>query len=696
MSGPFITLGIISGLVSLGSSVLPGAEPGHNHATDVRCEYMTAPLAVGEALPRLSWIIDSDRRNERQSAYRILVASSAESLARTDGDLWDSGKVTSDATAHIPYAGRRLDSREQCFWKVMTWDRDAAPGVWSTPGRWQMGLLRASDWTGEWIEAGATPIPVEIVSASYETVNGKVKKSVTAEVTAMASKGEAVVASNDKLGGDPAKDAVKHLIINYRWNGTARSTTVPENKAASFPQSPVPYLRKSFAALKPVASARLYTTALGIYEPYLNGKKVGDNEFAPGWTDYSKRVLYQTYDVTNQIAAGNNTLGAIVAPGWFAGRAGLFHARAFWGRTPALLAQLEIKYTDGTTERIISDASWRRHDGPIMSTDIMDGENYEAAKAVEGWCSAGASDAGWTAVTTRPETRTLESQADHPVRIVRRLPSRFAAEPKTGQWVFDVGQNMVGVVRISVDEKPGTIISIRHGELVNPDGTLYTANLRGAAAVDTYTCKGGGPEQWQPTFTTHGFRYVELTGLQGKPGTGSVTGIVMASDLPETGTFTSSDASLNQLQSNIVWGQRGNYLSIPTDCPQRDERMGWMADAQVFVPTAAFNANVAPFMTKWMIDVDHSQQADGAHTDVAPVMKGLTFGTPAWADAGTIVPWTIYQMYGDTRILERHIGSMTKWVEWCRRNSNGLIRDHNRGNDYGDWLSIGADTPRIL
>ncbi len=696
MFARFIALGIISGVVFTGSSDLLGAEPGHTYASGLRCESMLAPLAVAESSPRLSWIIEADRRNERQVAYRILVASTSAALDKNEGDLWDTGRVASDVTVYVPYTGKQLSSRQSCYWKVMTWDRDAAPSVWSAPAYWQMGLLKPTDWEAQWIEAGATPVPIEIISASYETLNGAIKKDVTAEVAAMAGSGEAIIASNSKLGGDPAKDNLKQLIINYRWEGEARSTTVAENKNASFPQSPVPYLRKTFIASKPVASARLYATALGIYETFLNGKKIGDHELAPGWTDYSKRVLYQTYDVTSQVAAGNNTLGAVVAPGWFAGRAGLFHARAFWGKTPALLAQLEINYTDGTTDRIVSDGSWQRHDGPILSTDMMDGEHYDATKAIAGWCDAAATGTGWTAVTTRLESRLLESQADHPVRIVGQLPSRSVTEPKPGHWIFDVSQNMVGVVRIKVSEKPGTVLTLRHGELLNPDGTLYTANLRGAPATDTYICKGGGPEQWQPAFTTHGFRYVELTGLQATPTMETVTGIVMASDLPETGTFTSSDASLNQLQSNIVWGQRGNYLSIPTDCPQRDERMGWMADTQVFVPTAAFNANVAPFMAKWMIDVDHSQQADGAHSDVAPVMKGLNFGTPAWADAGTIVPWTMYQMYGDTRILERHLDSMTKWVEWCRRNSTGLIRDKNRGNDYGDWLSIGADTPKDL
>jgi alpha-L-rhamnosidase len=255
---------------------------------------------------------------------------------------------------------------------------------------------------------------------------------------------------------------------------------------------------------------------------------------------------------------------------------------------------------------------------------------------------------------------------------------------------------MVGVVRLKLHAPPGARITLRHAEMLNPDGTLYTANLRKALATDTYICRGGGPEVWQPRFTFHGFRYVELTGLKTKPSLDTVTGVVLGSDTPTVGEFSCSDERLNQLQRNIRWGQRGNFLSVPTDCPQRDERLGWMGDAQVFVRTAAYHADIAAFFTKWMVDVEDAQWADGRFPDVSPNTMRRGGGVPGWGDAGVICPWTIYQMYGDTRILQRHFPAMVKWVEWCRAHSTELIRDRDRGSDYGDWLAIGAETPKDL
>ncbi len=691
-------LPILIALVVIGPASTPcGAQQsGHLRAAGLRCEYLSDPLAIQESSPRLTWTVESPRRAERQSAYRILVASSPDALARDTGDLWDSGKVESGATAHIPYSGKPLTSRTRCFWKVMAWDRDGAPGPWSKTARWEVGLLSPDDWHAQWIDAGAASVPVTIERAEYYATDGSVRNDVTGEVTALVQRGEKVIASNAALGGDPAPNILKRLSIRYRCGDTALDTDVQENATAALANSRIPCLRRQFTTTKPIRHARLYATALGVYDLHLNGKRIGTDYLTPGWTDYRKRVHYQTYDVTGDLAQGRNALGAIVAPGWFCGRAGLFHAREFYGKTPALLAQLEITYQDGTTERVISDGSWRRHDGPILAADLMDGEIFDARASLDDWSSPTLDDSAWAPVVTRAESRTLEAQPDLPIRSLLELPARTVTEPKPGRWTFDLGQNMVGVARLRVSETRGTVITIRHAEMLNPDGTSYTTNIRGAAATDTYICRGGDPEEWQPRFTFHGFRYVEITGVSRKPDPGTVTGIVLGSDLPPAGEFSSSDTSLNQLQSNIVWGLRGNYLSIPTDCPQRDERMGWMGDAQVFAPTAAFNADIAAFMTKWTTDVADAQREDGAHADVAPVMNGLSYGTPAWADAGVIVPWTLYQFYGDTRILERHIDSMTRWVDWCRTNSTGLIRDKARGNDYGDWLSINADTPKDL
>lgn len=676
------------------------AQVGRHHATDLRCESFANPIGIDEPSPHLSWIIGSSARDERQTAFQILVATTPELLEVGKADAWDSSRVESDQTTNIAYAGIPLRTGTTYHWKVRSWDRDGNPGPWSDARSWEMGLLSPSDWQAKWIDATPKPLIVHLVKAEYRATKGVVIADVTERVKSMLQRGEAIVASNKAMGMDPEFGTPKRLHLEYTLGGVHFHEEVAEDATAAIPPKSVPYLRGAFAVSKEVAHARLYATALGVYELWLNGKRVGDQRLAPGWTDYRQRVQTQAYDVTTLLQPGANMLGAIVGPGWFSGRAGLFHAKAFYGASPALVAQLEIVYADGSTQIVASDTSWTRHDGPILAADIMDGESYDARLAVDGWCISGASEAsareGWKAVTTRDESRVLHAQSDQPVCALKELPAKSVHEVEPGRWIFDLGQNMVGVVRLRVTQPAGTRLTIRHAEMLDPDGTLYTANLRGASAVDTYICRGDSSEVWEPRFTFHGFRFVEVSGLKSPPSLETVTGVVVGTDLPPIGTFDCSDPRINQLQSNIVWGLRGNSLSIPTDCPQRDERMGWTADTQVFAPTAAYNADTTAFMRKWLRDVRDAQREDGAHSDVAPVMKGLNFGTPVWGDAGTVVPWTIYLFSGDRRILEENIESMRRWVDWSAAHSEGFIRVRDRGNDYGDWLSINADTPKDL
>jgi alpha-L-rhamnosidase len=673
----------------------------------LRCEYLVNPLGIHETAPRLSWIITSARRGERQTAYRVLVASTPERLARASGDLWDSGKVASDESAHVVYAGKPLESRTRCYWRVQVWDRDGKPTAWSRPALWSIGLLHPDDWSAQWIEAppllqpSAAKTDIVIRKASYEAVDGAGAKDVTALLAGMVHNGSlSVSVSNNALGGDPAYQHVKQLRVEYEAGGKRLTVTARENETLNLPGGArsLPYLRKAFSLSGTIQHASLYATALGLYEIHINGKRVGDHVLAPEWTDYRKRVRYQEYDVTGLLQSGDNALGAWVANGWYSGHIGN-GGNQYWGKTPALLAQLEVTFADGKTARIVTDGSWQMHTSPILSSDFMLGENYDARAELAGWDSPGSGAAGWQPVTVRqaaPDATPvpLDPQTNEPVRVTGEVKPIALKEPAPRRWTYDLGQNMVGVVRLKVSAPEGTRLTLRHAEMLNPDGTIYTTNLRGAPSVDTYTVRGGGIEVWQPRFTFHGFRYVELTGLPGKPGMDAVTGVVIGSDTPRAGQFACSDPRINKLQSNIQWGQRGNYLSVPTDCPQRDERMGWMGDAEVFVRTATCNADVAAFFTKWLVDVDDAQTPDGAYSDISPSYGGG--GTPAWADAGVICPWTIYLADGDKRLLERHLPNMTRWVEWCREHSTNLIRDHDRNGDYGDWLSIGANTPKDL
>jgi alpha-L-rhamnosidase len=495
---------------------------------------------------------------------------------------------------------------------------------------------------------------------------------------------------------DPADHQRKVLRVKYEYGGASFEKEVAENQTLQLPAAaPVPYLRKAFELKSPIRRARLCVTALGLYEVRLNGHRVGDHILAPDWTDYRKRVRYQVYDVTALVREGQNAIGALLASGWFSGHIGN-GGYEYFGKAPAFLAQLEVTGADGQVETIVTDQSWKSQDSPILASDFMLGEDYDARREIKGWAEPGLDDSQWRPVGVRSESdRKLEAQVMEPVRELCELKPKSISEPTPGHWVFDLGQNMVGVVRLKVSAAAGTKITLRHAEMLNPDGTIYTTNLRGASSVDEYICRGKGKEVWQPRFTFHGFRYVEISGLKGKPRASAVTGIVIGSDNPRAGSFACSDPRLNQLQSNIQWGQRGNYISVPTDCPQRDERLGWMGDAEVFVRTATYNADVASFFTKWLVDVDDGQTSAGSFSDVSPNTMGVN-GVPAWGDAGVICPWTIYEVYGDKRILERHLPAMTRWVDYLKSHSDDLIRDRDRGNDYGDWLSIGADTPKDL
>ena len=466
---------------------------------------------------------------------------------------------------------------------------------------------------------------------------------------------------------------------------------------------PCPHLRRSFSLTEQPVRARLYVTARGLFEAWINGCRVGHDLFAPGWTDYKQRIPYHVYDVTSLLQPGENALGAILGDGWFAGYLVWQNNHFIYGDQLSLLTQLELEYPDGRRESITSDASWKTAFGPILASDIYNGETYDARRELTGWTLPGFDDANWTPAETIPApAAALVARRSLPVRAQEELPTQVQTEPAFGVHVFDLGQNMVGWARIKIRAPAGQTVTIRYAEMLQDDGTLYTVNLRSAKCTDTYICKGHGEEVFEPRFTFHGFRYVELTGLVEKPVPFDVTGVVLHSELPATGTFECSIPLVNRLQQNIEWGQKGNFLEVPTDCPQRDERLGWTGDAQVFIRTASFNRDVAAFFTKWSIDMADAQHADGALPHVVPdAIRDGGRGSAAWADAAVIIPWTVYLCYGDTRILERQYESMARWIEWQRSHSPGLI---NRNWGFGDWLAIDiaennpgrAPTPRDL
>jgi alpha-L-rhamnosidase len=459
---------------------------------------------------------------------------------------------------------------------------------------------------------------------------------------------------------------------------------------------PAVYLRQEFRIDKPLARATLYATALGLVDMHLNGHRASDDYFTPGWTDYQKRVYYRTWDVTKLVRGGGNALGAVLADGWFSGYVGYRGNRDLYGKLPRVRAQLHLEYADGSTSDIGTGTSWKALTGAVLEADFLKGETYDARLECPAWDEEGCDDIHWRAVDLGcDEVHPLvQAHPGPPVRAIQEFTARKITEPKPGVFVLDLGQNFAGVPRLKVSGKPGQKITLRFAERLNPDGTIYTVNLRSARATDTYICKGKGTETWQPRFTFHGFQYIEVTGLTGKPSKDTVIGVALSSDTPVVGAFTCSDPMLNQLHNNIYWTQRANFIDIPTDCPQRDERMGWTGDAQVYIRTATLNTDVEAFFTKWLVDLDDGQRADGQFPCVAPCVVAGNDGGPAWADAGVICPWTIYEVYGDRRVLERHYEAMKRFIEFCRQRSTPDLLPPTTYHCFGDWLSIQAATPK--
>ncbi|MDX3659609.1 family 78 glycoside hydrolase catalytic domain [Streptomyces sp. ID05-26A] len=459
---------------------------------------------------------------------------------------------------------------------------------------------------------------------------------------------------------------------------------------------PMPLLRKEFntKAGKRIASARVYASALGLYRLTINGKVVGDQLLTPGWTDYHKRIQSQTYDVTGLLGSGGNVIGAALANGWWAGKVGIGWSRQY-GDTPALVARIRVTYTDGSTQWIDTDESWKAGDGPFVRADLQDGETYDARLEHAGWDRPGFHDVDWSSVASVPSrTALLVPQTDEPVRATEVLKSRKMTEPTPGTYVYDLGQNMVGVSRLILSGQAGQAVKIRYAEVLNKDGTLYTDNFRSAKVTDRYVFARSGKITYEPAFTQHGFRYVELTGLSSPPALTDVTGVVWGSGLRSTGTLKTSDGMLNQLVSNISWSQRGNFLSIPTDTPARDERLGWTGDISLFAPTANYLVDTRAFLSHWMADVRNSQYTNGDLPAVVPTPQGqFAEGGVGWSDVMITVPYSVWRAYGDTGILRENYEAMKKFFAFVRNSAGSDLLEPGRTTFFtNDWLNLNDPT----
>ena len=566
-------------------------------------ENLTNPIGLDVQQPRFSWQLVSDKRNIAQTAYEIIVSADK-------GPLWKSGKVASNQSVQVSYAGTALQSGKKYTWELRVWDNNGKQSPWSEPAFFQTALLDTADWKAKWIEAGF------------------------------------------------AEDATRPAIL----------------------------FRNQFSINKKITSATLYITAHGMYEVQLNGNKVGDAYLTPGWTSYNKRLQYQVYDVTNMLSNGNNAIGATVGNGWYRGYLAWEDNKNIYGSKLGLLAQLNITYSNGTSETIVTDEKWKSSTGAIKSVEIYHGETYDAREEKKGWSRAGFNDAGWKGVNLPTVAfNNLVATENEPVKKHETFKAIKLFTTPAGDKVLDFGQNLVGWVVVNVSGNAGDKIVIKHAEVLDKAGNFYTENLRAAKATATYILKGGAPESFEPHFTFYGFRYIKIENYPGEIKPENFTAVALYSDMKPTGTFTSSNALINQLQHNIQWGQRGNFLDVPTDCPQRDERLGWTGDAQAFSRTATFNFGVNNFFLKWMKDVAADQGADGKIPFVIPNVLGSgAGGSTGWADVATIIPWNIYLAYGDKKILENQYPSMKAWVKYMTDSSKNDL--WNTGFHFGDWL----------
>lgn len=582
---------------------------------NLRCEYRDNPIGLDVTAPRFTWMAGDTSRGTAQTAYQLLVATSADKLTEGAADVWNTGVVASDRSVLIPFEGKKLRSSTRYYWTVRTWDQKGKASAFSAPAYWETGKLNRSDWTAEWIGKPDTGAPLRSVA-----------------------------------------------------------------------------FRKPFEITKEIKQARLYATGLGSYVMHLNGRKVGDQFLSPGWTDYRYRVQYQTYDVTDQLKPGANVLGGMLGNMWWSSGLGWAGAATYSDGPLRLLAQLEVDYTDGSQEMIATDSTWQVAFSPVVENTLYHGETYDARIDLS-------DPSVWQPASVIGDFKIeLVAQNDEPIRLEEELTPVAVNKTKEGEYVFDMGQNMVGLTRLRVNGKPGQMITLRYAELLHPDGTVAQENLRSAKATDRYICKGDGTEEYVPSFTYHGFRYVQVAGLTEEPAVEDLTGLVLCSDLRFDGTFECSEPMLNRFWQNTRWGQKGNMVSIPTDCPQRDERLGWMGDAQVFAPTASYNAQTAPFYTKWMQDIRDSQSPEGWVTDVCPYVVVDGPAKPAWGDAVVIVPWEVYRYTGDVRILETNYPAMKAWVDYMTSKSKDhlYVWESNGWYGYGDWVAVEASPAQPL
>lgn len=622
----------------------------------LRSEYLANPEGIDTRFPRLSWQMQSSERGAKQSAYRVLVASSLELLNQNQGDLWDSGKVVSDQSHIVPYAGKPLHSEMTCFWKVKIWpalsevegDQDEQPSEWSAPAYWSMGLLDEADWGARWIGLDSHPNSMN-VDARY---GERKTKSV--------------------------RDTDKE-----EWHQYISA----EIKECMLPAR---YVRREFEIRKKVKRATAYVSGLGFYELFLNGREVEDERMQPGLTLYNKRIFYVTHDLTNHLQQGDNALGVILGNGRFWSPRRVTPAHYYHGGTPRLLFQMLIEYADGSKERLLSDASWQVTDqGPIRLNNEYDGECYHAHMEMDGWATSGFDASAWQNADLMPAPGgRMQAQMIEPMRVVEEIKP-VSVKPVSGGYIVDMGQSFYGNVRIKVRGPKGTRIHLTSAYSLNEEGNLRVRDNREATCTDTYIMKGQGEEIWAPRFKGQGFRRVWVRGWPGVPTVDNFVGQVLSMDLPETGKFSCSDPLINQIYSNNRWTQRMYLRSVPMD-PDRDERQGWTGDQNQNVLSYSYSWNVYPFFRKWIEDIRLDQLENGLLPAVSPTFwKFYPYGH-IWPSGITLIPEILHTQYGDSSVILESYDVAHKWMDLLERrrlDQDGIFLK----GDWGDWQEVSVN-----
>lgn len=589
-------------------------------AIQLKCEYQRNPVGIETLSPRFSWQLLSVKNNTFQASYRILVASTITLLNNNSADIWDSKKVKSAQNTFLEYGGKALKSHQKYFWKVMITDNYGNESEWSKIAEWTMGILEETAWKAKWINDGL---------------------------------------QRNRLVGDTIKWGRK--FDNYRRNFL-----------------PVAYMRKSILINKEVKRAWAYISALGLYEVFINGKRCGNDYFTPGWSQYDKRIFYQTYDLTKMLQKNTNTIGAIIGDGWYVQR--------HYGDTAKFLMQIHIEFKDGTSTVIGTDHSWKvTNNTPLLKTDIFEGETYDASKEIKNWNTNGFDDSKWTNALESKDVSVIKSAYyGEPIRKQETIKPVSVTELSNGELLFNFGQNFTGWAKLKLKNKITETIQLQYAEALDPNGNVFTKNLRSAKNFDSYLPNGIAGESWEPMFTYRGFQYIQVKGC--KKEDIELTGMVLHSNIERSGNFECGDTMMNKLFNSIIWSQRSNFFEVPTDCPQRDERMGWTGDMQVFQKTAIYNMNIGAFTSRWLTSLNDGQSKEGGYADYAPLHD--LYGTAGWADAGIICPLMQYKMYGDKQLLQTWYSNMAKYIDYTVNQSADYIR--NPSCWPGDWLSVNA------